>query len=46
MVICTLMLASIFKNGQNYMSEEEEAEFMDKCRNFAFTYRSGGLFTG
>jgi hypothetical protein len=38
-VICTLMLASIFKTGQNYMSEEEEAEFMDKCRNYALTYR-------
>eukprot|EP00877_Chromochloris_zofingiensis_P003468 jgi/Chrzof1/13121/Cz07g20190.t1 len=40
-VICTLMLASITKTGQNYVSEEEEAEFMDKARNFALKYTPG-----
>jgi hypothetical protein len=38
-IICTLMLASIFKTGQDYISVAEEAEFMDRCRQFATHYR-------
>jgi hypothetical protein len=34
------MLVSIFKTGQNYVSEEEEAEFMEKCKAFVASYRS------
>eukprot|EP00878_Enallax_costatus_P046048 GHUV01055635.1.p1 GENE.GHUV01055635.1~~GHUV01055635.1.p1 ORF type:complete len:269 (+),score=46.00 GHUV01055635.1:735-1541(+) len=40
-IICSLMLVSVFKTGQNYMSEEEEAEFMEKCKNFVQNYRPG-----
>lgn len=37
-VMCTLMFASIIKTGQHYISEDEEAEFLDKARNFALKY--------
>lgn len=33
------MLVSVFKTGQNYMSDAEEAEFMDKCKKFIQNYR-------
>lgn len=39
-IICSLMLVSIFKTGQNYMSEEEECEFMERCKAFVTYYRS------
>eukprot|EP00879_Flechtneria_rotunda_P022608 GHRR01023874.1.p1 GENE.GHRR01023874.1~~GHRR01023874.1.p1 ORF type:complete len:168 (+),score=36.21 GHRR01023874.1:469-972(+) len=38
-IICSLMLVSVIKTGQSYMSEEEEAVFMDKCRKFIANYR-------
>jgi hypothetical protein len=38
-IICSLMLVSVFKTGQNYMSEEEEAEFMERCKMFVNNYR-------
>ena len=34
-----MMLVSVFKTGQNYMREEEESEFMEKCKNFVQNYR-------
>lgn len=40
-IICTLMLVSIIKTGQRYMSDEEEAEFMARAREFAASYRPG-----
>ncbi|WIA19221.1 hypothetical protein OEZ85_003861 [Tetradesmus obliquus] len=40
-IICSLMLVSVFKTGQNYMSEEEEAEFMNRCKAFADSYGWG-----
>eukprot|EP00879_Flechtneria_rotunda_P017857 GHRR01018717.1.p1 GENE.GHRR01018717.1~~GHRR01018717.1.p1 ORF type:complete len:321 (+),score=66.46 GHRR01018717.1:1528-2490(+) len=40
-IICSLMLVSVIKTGQSYMSEEEEAVFMDKCRKFIANYRMG-----
>ncbi|KIZ05020.1 hypothetical protein MNEG_2934 [Monoraphidium neglectum] len=40
-IICTLMLVSIIKTGQRYTSDEEEAEFMARARDFALTYRPG-----
>jgi calcium release-activated calcium channel protein 1 len=38
-IICSLMLVSVFKTGQNYMSEQEEAEFMERCKMFVNNYR-------
>eukprot|EP00882_Tetradesmus_deserticola_P005990 GHRQ01006307.1.p1 GENE.GHRQ01006307.1~~GHRQ01006307.1.p1 ORF type:complete len:324 (+),score=124.39 GHRQ01006307.1:417-1388(+) len=40
-IICSLMLVSVFKTGQSYMSDEEEAEFMQRCRAFAYNYSPG-----
>ena len=40
-IVCTLMLASIYKTGQGYMSEEEEAEFMARADAFVRNYRPG-----
>ena len=35
MMICGLIHASIMKTGHDYVSEEQEAEFMAACRDFA-----------
>eukprot|EP00882_Tetradesmus_deserticola_P026906 GHRQ01029727.1.p1 GENE.GHRQ01029727.1~~GHRQ01029727.1.p1 ORF type:complete len:295 (+),score=71.27 GHRQ01029727.1:368-1252(+) len=40
-IICSLMLVSVFKTGQSYMSDEEEAEFMQRCKAFADNYSPG-----
>ena len=41
MVTSSLMLASILKNGKTYVAEEEEAEFMARCRSFSVHYKPG-----
>jgi hypothetical protein len=38
-IICSLMLVSVFKTGKRYVSDEEEAEFMARCRDFITDYR-------
>lgn len=38
-IICSLMLVSVFKTGKRYVSDEEEAEFMARCRDFIRDYR-------
>lgn len=40
-IICSLMLVSVFKTGKKYVSDEEEAEFMARCRDFIRDYRPG-----
>lgn len=35
MTMCGLIHASILKMGRSYVTEEEEAEFMHHCRDFA-----------
>ncbi len=35
MTMCGLIHASILKMGRSYVTEEEEAEFIHHCRNFA-----------
>lgn len=40
-IICSLMLVSVFKTGKRYVSDEEEAEFMARCRDFIRDYRLG-----
>jgi hypothetical protein len=40
-IICSLMLVSVFKTGKRYVSDEEEAEFMARCRDFIRDYRCG-----
>lgn len=41
MVTTSLMHASILKTGKNFVSEEDEAEFIFRCRQFAKEYRLG-----
>lgn len=41
-IICSLMLVSVFKTGKRYVSDEEEAEFMARCREFIKGYRWEG----
>eukprot|EP00803_Ostreobium_quekettii_P011486 evm.model.scf_2756.1 EVM.evm.TU.scf_2756.1 scf_2756:2942-7407(+) len=41
MVTTSLMHASILKTGKNFVSEEDEAEFIFRCRKFAKDYRMG-----
>lgn len=41
-IICSLMLVSVFKTGKKYVSDEEEAEFMARCRDFIRDYRLVG----
>ncbi|CAD7703857.1 unnamed protein product [Ostreobium quekettii] len=41
MVTTSLMHASILKTGKNFVSEEDEAEFIFRCRQFARDYRIG-----
>lgn len=38
-IICSLMLVSVFKTGKRYVSDEEEAQFMALCRDFIQHYR-------
>lgn len=38
-IICSLMLVSVFKTGKRYVSDEAEAEFMARCRDFIRDYR-------
>jgi hypothetical protein len=38
-VVCALMLSSILKAGKQYVSAEEEAEFMSRALAFAREYR-------
>ena len=35
MTMCGLIHASILKMGRSYVTEEEEAEFIHHCRDFA-----------
>ena len=39
MVTTSLMHASILKTGKNFVSEEDEADFIFRCRQFAKEYR-------
>jgi calcium release-activated calcium channel protein 1 len=41
MVLCTFLLSSILKRGKSYVSEDEEAEFLTRCRKFAHHYKPG-----
>ncbi|KAK9864777.1 hypothetical protein WJX84_005167 [Apatococcus fuscideae] len=41
MMICGLIHASIMKVGHDYVSEEQEAEFMASCREFALRFQPG-----
>ncbi|CAL5229850.1 g13259 [Coccomyxa viridis] len=41
MTMCGLIHASILKMGRSYVTEEEEAEFIHHCRDFALRYKSG-----
>mmetsp|Transcript_17447 Transcript_17447/g.41722 ORF Transcript_17447/g.41722 Transcript_17447/m.41722 type:complete len:342 (-) Transcript_17447:138-1163(-) len=40
-VACSLILASILKTGKRYVSEEEEADFIWRCRAFNLNYVPG-----
>lgn len=39
MVMCGLIHASILKMGRAFVTEEEEAEFIHRCREFALRWR-------
>ncbi|PRW59460.1 Calcium release-activated calcium channel isoform A [Chlorella sorokiniana] len=41
MVLCSLIHASILKSGRQYVSSQEEAEFMARARQFAASFRLG-----
>lgn len=41
MVMCTLILGSILKNGKSYVDEAAEEDFMFRCRAFIETYQIG-----
>ena len=41
MVLCTLILGSILKNGKKYVDEGAEEEFMFRCRSFIQSFRIG-----
>ena len=38
MTMCGLIHASILKMGRSYVTEEEEAEFIHHCRDFALRH--------
>lgn len=38
-VMTSLMLGSILRTGKSYVNEEEEAEFMARCRLFVQNYK-------
>lgn len=39
MMTCSFMHASILKTGKLFVSEEDEANFIFKCREFAINYQ-------
>jgi len=39
--LCTFILSSILKRGKSYVSEDEEAEFLFRCRRFANHFKPG-----
>ena len=39
MVMCTLLLTAVVRVGKEFVSEEEEAEFMSRCHTFFEGYR-------
>jgi len=41
MVLCSFMLCSILRNGKTYVSDEEEADYLFRCRRFAFEFKVG-----
>jgi calcium release-activated calcium channel protein 1 len=41
MVTCSLMHASILRSGKEYVGEEAEAEYMQKCQWFIADYARG-----
>lgn len=41
MVLCSLMLSSILRNGKQYVSDEEESDYLFRCRRFAAFYKPG-----
>ena len=41
MILCSFILSSILRNGKTYVSEEEESEFLTRCRRFALHYQTG-----
>ena len=41
MVLCSFMLCSILRNGKTYVSEEEEADYLFRCRRFALEFKKG-----
>jgi len=43
MVLCSFMLCSILRNGKTYVSEDEEADYLYRCRKFALEYNPGDV---
>ena len=43
MVLCSFMLCSILRNGKTYVSEDEEADYLYRCRKFALEYTPGDV---
>ncbi|KAK3276553.1 hypothetical protein CYMTET_15383 [Cymbomonas tetramitiformis] len=41
MVLCSMMLSTVLKVGQNFVCEEEETKFLYECRNFVLNYDRG-----
>lgn len=41
MVLCTLILGSILKNGKGYVDEAAEEKFIFLCKDFAENYDFG-----
>ena len=41
MVLCSFMLCSILRNGKTYVSDEEEADYLFRCRRFASEFKVG-----
>jgi hypothetical protein len=41
MMMCGLIHASILKSGRAYVTEEEEADYIFRCREFALCFRPG-----
>jgi hypothetical protein len=39
MLICTLLLTAVVRVGKDFVSEEEEAEFMARCHDFITSYQ-------
>ena len=43
MVLCSFMLCSILRNGKTYVSEDEEADYLYRCRKFALEFKEGDV---